>query len=238
VTPAGLLTVALAAGAATLCACDRASVAAEPRPAPSSSLGPALGAADLCVTSGALHGEGGELSVESPEFRAVAARPGDTDAELRFTYLGPTTKVAPLGSGRVRTQIGLKLRAKDACNLVYAMWRIDPGPEVVVQVKRNPSQRTSAECTNHGYRTVEPVRTKPVGSVTPGSTHVLRAAIHGSSLDVWVDGALAWQGPLGDDVLDLDGPVGVRSDNARFTFALAANGSTAAARACQAPGGE
>jgi hypothetical protein len=146
--------------------------------------------------------------------------------------------VARLGSGRVRTQIGLKLRSQDPCNLVYAMWRIDPGPAIVVQVKRNPSQRTSAECANHGYRTVQPVHSTPTGPVTPGSTHALRAALRGSDLDVWADGVLAWQGSLGDDALDLDGPVGLRSDNARFAFALTASGGSAAARPCRTPEGE
>jgi hypothetical protein len=53
---------------------------------------------------------------------------------------------------------------------------------------------------------------------------VLRAAIRGSDLSVWADGVLAWQGSLGDDARDLDGPVGLRSDNARFTFSLLAGG--------------
>jgi hypothetical protein len=186
----------------------------------------AVPAADLCVTSGVLGSAGGELAVESPSFRATLARSGDkvTDAELRFTYLGPTASVAQLGSGRIRRQIGLKLRAQDPCNLIYAMWRIDPGPELAVQVKRNPGLRTSAECKNGGYRTVRPARSAPVGPVAEGSTHVLRAALRGSTLDVWADGVLVWEGALADDALTLEGPVGLRSDNARFTFALSAAG--------------
>lgn len=242
----------LASGAAALCACDRSSPAAQrepasstpatpspaPSPAPSPPSSAPLAAADLCVTSGALRTADGSLAVESPEFRAVAARSGDTDAELRFTYLGPTPEIAHLGSGRVRDQIGLKLRAKDPCNLVYAMWRIDPGPELVVQVKRNAGERTSAECKNRGYRTVRPQRSAPVGSVTQGSSHVLRATLRGGSLGVWADGALVWEGVLGDDALDLEGPVGLRSDNARFTFTLSASGGDGGPRPCRAPEGE
>ena len=33
-----------------------------------------------------------------------------------------------------------KLRAEDACNLVYVMWRIEPQSRLVVSVKRNPGQ--------------------------------------------------------------------------------------------------
>jgi hypothetical protein len=245
----------LASSAAALCACDRSSPAAQrepassttatsspasaPAPSPSSSApGARLAAGDLCVTSGALRTADGLLAVEAPEFRAVATRSGDMDVELRFTYLGPTPEVAHLGSGRVRGQIGLKLRAKDPCNLVYAMWRIDPGPELVVQVKRNAGERTSAECKNRGYRTVRPLRSTPVGPVTPGSSHVMRATMTGASLGVWADGALVWEGALGDDVLDLEGPIGLRSDNARLTFALSASGGDGRPRPCGAPEGE
>jgi hypothetical protein len=239
--------MALASSAVVLSGCDRSSAAAQRQPASSSPAAPPpaaspspssapsaapLAAADLCVTSGALRTQDGRHSVESPAFRAVAARSRDTDVELRFDYLGPTADVARLGSGGVRGQIGLKLRAKDPCNLVYAMWRIDPGPELVVQVKRNAGQRTSAECKNHGYRTVRPLRSAPVPGVAPGSSHVLRAAIRGSSLDVWADGVLVWEGTLGDDALDIDGPVGLRSDNARFTFTLSAGGGDTGARPC------
>jgi hypothetical protein len=223
------LGAALAAVAAVLLGCDRASPAAQ-RPTTA-----ALAAGDLCVTSGSLASSAGALSVDSPQFRAVAARSGDTEAELRFTYAGPTAEASHLGSGAARRQIGLKLRAKDPCNLVYAMWRIDPGPELVVQVKRNPGARTSAECQNHGYRTVRPSKSAPVGEVAAGSTHTLRASLQGPRLDVWADGQLVWQGTLGDDAAELDGPVGVRSDNARFTFTLAAGGSSAAAGSCRAP---
>jgi hypothetical protein len=199
-----------------------------PLPPPGPSVGGiprrSLSPADLCVTSGKLDSNGSHLWVESPEFRAVVAGAGHTDAELRFTYLGPTAEVARLGSGRVRRQIGLKMRAQDPCNLVYAMWRIDPGPELAVQIKRNKGQRTSAECKNHGYRTIRPLRSAPIADVALGSSHVLRAAVHESELSVWADDLLVWQGALGDDVLDLDGPVGLRSDNARFAFAFDVSG--------------
>ena len=66
------------------------------------------------------------------------------DAEARFKYLGPTSQEARLGSGESRRQFGLRLRAQDPCNLVYAMWRIEPEPMLVVSVKRNPGMHSSA----------------------------------------------------------------------------------------------
>jgi hypothetical protein len=200
--------------------CDRTTRPAAPTP-------------ELCVTEGAAAAQGEGFVIDAPKFRAVSARATDQAAELRFTYLGPTAETAPLGSGRERRQIGLKLRAQDACNLVYAMWRIDPASEVVVQVKRNEGQRTSAECENRGYRTVRPAETAPVPQVTAGSTHVLRAAMRGSELSVWADGALVWRGDAGADVLGLEGPVGLRSDNGRFSVAFTAGTDGGAPRGCQ-----
>ena len=37
--------------------------------------------------------------------------------------------------GELRRQFGLKLRAQDACNLVYVMWRIEPASKLVVSIK-------------------------------------------------------------------------------------------------------
>jgi hypothetical protein len=57
--------------------------------------------------------------------------------EAHFTFLGSTGNEARLGSGELRCQFGLKLRAQDACNLDYAMWRIEPESKLVVSVKSN-----------------------------------------------------------------------------------------------------
>src|SRR5262245_9787158 len=112
---------------------------------------------NLCITEGAIDQLPGRLlGVAVPSMRAVARSGGGQSIELRFRYLGLTAQLNRLGSGELRQQLGLKLRAQDACNLVYAMWRIAPTPGVVVQVKTNPNRRTSAQCGNAGYRTVTP----------------------------------------------------------------------------------
>jgi hypothetical protein len=143
-------------------------------------------------------------------------------AEVRFTYLGPTAVQAPLGSGVIRRQFGLKLRAQDACNLVYAIWRFEPESKLVVSVKSNPGEHTSADCGNRGYRNIKAQRAKPVPSLHPGETHTLRAEMKASELSVFVDETLAWAGDLGPGVLSIDGPVGIRSDNARLEIDLRA----------------
>lgn len=190
----------------------------------------------LCVTEGALEElAGGKLAVRVPKMRAYVNEITPQVVEAEFTYLGSTGNEARLGSGELRRQFGLKLRAQDACNLVYAMWRIEPESKLVVSVKSNPGQHSSAECGNRGYRNIKARRSSPVAVLRPGTAHVLRAEMNGAEMKVFADGALAWEGSLGADAMVFDGPVGMRSDNARLEIALRA-GEVDAAHAGRAPG--
>ena len=82
---------------------------------------------DLCVTKGQIEtGKGPHLLVSVPEMRAVVRHTTPPSASVAFTYRGPSRETKALGSGAVRRQIGLKLRAENGCNLVYAVWRIAP----------------------------------------------------------------------------------------------------------------
>jgi hypothetical protein len=175
--------------------------------------------AHLCVTKGAIKKEEGSLlAVEVPEMRAVVAYPTRAVAEAEFTYLGPTRKDKPLHSGEIRRQFGLKLRAQNGCNLVYAMWRIKPKEELVVSVKLNPGKTTSAECDANGYHTIKPTHDLNPPRLVAGEKHTLRAEIEGSEMKVSIDGKLTWEGLLDREALALEGPSGVRSDNGRFRF--------------------
>jgi hypothetical protein len=182
-----------------------------------------VAAAALAVTRGRVEARADNIfHLDEAKVRAVVRASDGNRAELRFSYAGPTVETATLGSGELRRQIGLKLRAEDGCNLVYVMWRIAPVPGIVVSVKRNPGQKRHAECGNGGYRNLRAERAAPAPLVTPGSAHVLFARIDGTSLTVWADGARVWQGPLPPEALALRGPVGLRSDNGRFAVQLRA----------------
>lgn len=185
--------------------------------ADSGEAGPALE-----VTTGAAQARGdGGFVVAVPEMRAVVRGEGGGDvAELRFTYRGPTVERSRLASGEVREQLGLKLRALNGCNLVYVMWRFAPRPGIVVSVKRNPGQRTHAECGARGYENVRPSWSAVAPAVELGSRHVLAARIDGVDLRILADGAPVWRGPLPGYALAMHGPVGVRSDNVVFEFSL------------------
>lgn len=176
----------------------------------------------LCVTEGELSdAPDHSLSVRDPKMRAYVNAPTPPEAELRFTYQGPTDKDIPLGSGEMRRQFGLKLLAEDACNLLYVMWRFEPASKIVVSVKSNPGQHTSAECGNRGYTNLKPSRaSKSVPAIPPGSSHQLQAILHGQELNVFADGSPAWEGSIPSDASLLKGPVGVRSDNAGLSFTL------------------
>jgi hypothetical protein len=141
-------------------------------------------------------------------------------AEVQFTYLGSTGNEAPLASGEMRRQFGLKLRAQDACNLVYVMWRIEPESKLVVSVKSNPGEHASAQCGNRGYKNIKPRHSVPVSALTAGSTHTLRADMNGAEIRVYADNSLAWEGSVDPEALAFNGPVGIRSDNARLVIDL------------------
>lgn len=205
----------------------------------------------LCVTSGEVRGApGGGLAIDADKVRAVVVDDTPQAAEMRFTYLGPTAETAPLASGDVRRQLGLKLLAADGCNLVYVMWRLAPEPKVVVSTKINPGQHTSAECGNRGYTNLKPLGKPHLPPVTPGSRHTLRAELTGGNLRAWADGALVWAGSLGPAAAELHGTVGLRTDNVRLDLQYLVGGGPPAAaplshladrqrRKCEpAPGGD
>ncbi len=200
-----------------------------------------VGRNQLCVTEGQVSAAADDLlSVATPAMRAVVPASSQQDVEARFAFLGPTDQTVALGSGAVREQFGLKLRAADACNLVYAMWRFSPKPGVVVQLKSNPGEHDSQACRNNGYRDIAPTFVQPVDAPTVGRTYRLNAEMEASTLKVSIDGKVVWQGDI-DQGAPAGGPVGIRSDNARLSLTLFAPiGSTPATTPpphCQ-PGGE
>jgi hypothetical protein len=179
----------------------------------------AVAPSQLCVTLGDVHPlSGNRVAILAPKVRAVMTSPTRAHAELRFTYVGPSAEEARLGSGELRRQIGIKLRAQDSCNVVYAMWRLEPEQKIVVSIKQNSGMRTHAECGTRGYTNVKARRSSPAPAVKPGEAHVLAAHLDSGELRITADGKVVWEGAV--DVA-FDGPVGLRTDNARFELELA-----------------
>jgi hypothetical protein len=177
----------------------------------------------LCVTNGIVSGLAGDrLAVDTPSSRAIVQagteNAGDQTAEIQFRYLGPSQESRPLASGELRRQIGLKLRTQDSCNLIYAMWHIEPDSRVAVSIKRNAGLHTHEQCGARGYINFKSQDGDDLPPIGPGETHALRAVLHGTDLTITVDGKVAWHGSLGSEIALPVGPPGFRTDNARFTF--------------------
>jgi len=173
----------------------------------------------LCVTEGKIEETADhKLAVNVPKMRAYVLQQTPPGIEARFTYLGGTAKKSALGSGAMRQQFGLKLRAQDACNLVYVMWRFEPESEIVVSVKRNPGQHTSAQCGNRGYKNIKARDTLPVPTPQPDRVLNIWARMDGEELKVIMNNLVVWEGSVGP--VDFDGPVGIRSDNIRLKMQL------------------
>jgi hypothetical protein len=161
------------------------------------------------------------LSVEEPSIRATLLSSKSSVACLQFQYIGVTTKQIKSKDGTEFHQIGLKLLAKDSCNLVYIMWRIHPKEELVVQVKRNLGQSKNSECKNNGYTTI--VR-HPFSAFGLGETHELMANIlqennGGIEIKVWVDWQEILLVPISKALIEgINGPPGIRTDNGQYDF--------------------
>ncbi len=178
---------------------------------------------ELLPTSGEIAPDGPwQFSIRSPTFRAELGHSPRSAVGIAFVYRGPTATDEPLTSGELRRQIGLKLRARDTCNVVYVMWHIEPSSRIAVSVKSNPGQQRHSQCSDRGYAFLQPSSSAPVGVIKAGERHVLEAVVRDRQLRVSTDGAASWVGELPLEAFTFDGPVGLRSDNGEFSVELRA----------------
>jgi hypothetical protein len=195
---------------------------------------------DLKVTQGSIsETRSGFLTISSKKVRAVERSGKAQSAKLRFRYRGPTKETAALSSGPTVYQIGLKLRAKNQCNLLYVMWELgrekgqtrDHRERIKVSVKRNPGKEyhhsiplVREGCGSDGYEPIHPTQEGALPSANDGNTHTLQADLlpagsKGFDLVVYADDQAVWRGTIAYSLLrDIDGPAGFRTDNGSFTF--------------------
>jgi len=162
--------------------------------------------------------KGNRLMTQSKEMRATLKQDTPQHVTVSFTYFGPSREVSRLGSGEIRHQFGIKLRAQDICNLVYVMWNFDT-QKIAISVKTNPGQRTHEECLDRGYISDvrADIKTDPP-ALHVDEPHILAAELDGQHLSVTADGRVVWRGTLPALVLQFHVPVGLRSDNAQVVF--------------------
>ncbi len=77
--------------------------------------------------------------------------------DTTFHFFGIEGNTA-LGSNRVVYQAAIKLFERDACNVVYVTYRVNPSANddlVKIQIKSNTAFSTFQECRNNGYQTIK-----------------------------------------------------------------------------------
>jgi len=164
-------------------------------------------------------GSVGHFRSGSAVLRATWEGSDGNSSGLRFTYLGQSDEAVPLSDGEMRTQIGLKLRSEDDCNVVYVMWHLSPDQIVEVSVKTNPGVHNSEECDDAGYQFLEPEKSEGAPApIKPGKQRSIEAAIEGDRIKVWVDGKLNWVGKLPEEATVLQGSAGIRADNMKVVL--------------------
>ena len=195
---------------------------------------------DLKITKGSVsETESGFLRITDPKVRAVEKSGNAQSGRLSFRYRGPTEQTAPLASGKVVRQIGLKLRAKNTCNLLYVMWELermegdrrDHRERLKILVKRNPGKEYHNSipgiregCGSEGYEPIDTVRLADLASAKDKRTHTMQADLNargsnGYDLAIHVDDREVWRGTIPHALLhDIDGPAGLRTDNGSFIF--------------------
>jgi hypothetical protein len=167
------------------------------------------------TTLGRLEPIAGAWLHTGPQLRATFPHSCGDVAALKFRYRGATPQLVPLRSGQVRKQLGLKLRARDSCNVLYVMWRFETPPAVVVSAKRNPGTRHS-ECGNGGYHNLRPLWSTPIEAPDVESIHELAARIEAGVVEVWIDSKLVLRASVDQRLVPAQGEAGLRSDNVRF----------------------
>lgn len=193
----------------------------------------------FCTTAGRVTPVGAEaLKVDTGGMRGVIASDSSRSVELAFVFRGESNDTAPLANGELRQQIGVKLRAKDTCNIVYVMWHVAPKPGLAVSVKNNPGKRTHVDCLDRGYINLKTKSEVSVPEVRIGEPHTLRADLEDDTLVVHADGVEVWRGKLPPQAFTFDGAAGIRSDNGEFDFQLRVPGGGNRQAQCQSPGTE
>lgn len=182
----------------------------------------------LKVTSGkiTISDSGRYLQTGSAGMRAVDTSSDGNIGLLQIIYHGLSSVVKPQANGDVRSQVGLKLRSANPCNLLYVMWRIYPEEVISISRKANPNLETSLECGAGGYTRVVPLFPVPGhATLRNGERRYFGAEIvEDSVLNVYIDNELTRSIDLNADIetqrflTNTQGVSGIRSDNVDLTF--------------------
>lgn len=166
------------------------------------------------ITDGNVAQDGYSFETQSKESRFEFEELDGNQLSIEVEFHGPTVETSLLGSGTSVSQVALKLRSINQCNLVYVARRFEPKSEIVILIKENKGQSTHKQCKDNGYRRIASVK---VPEAKIGESFSLAGSFEMNHLTVRYDGKEVWQGNI---PWDFKGESGIRTDNARVSIKL------------------
>lgn len=166
------------------------------------------------VTDGKVTQKGNTFKIESKSSRFELEGRGGDELAIHVQYNGPTDDTSHLASGSVVSQVALKLRSLNQCNLVYVSRRFGPKSEILIQTKENKGQSTHKECGDKGYTRIAAVA---IPSAELGQEFSMVGSFKNDNLTVRYNGKTVWSGNVPSE---LAGNSGVRTDNAKVSIRL------------------
>lgn len=151
---------------------------------------------------------------------------------IRFRILGPTAEQTPLSDGEMLQQVGLRLRVRDTCNVLFVMWATTPREHIRVVLKTHPDMARFADCGAGGYTQVADFDRASYGfrsalqggesslAVRIVDDRFIRIYLNDGSAPLAIVDARA-NATLESFLTTIRGHTGVRSDNLRLSFELA-----------------
>jgi hypothetical protein len=170
------------------------------------------GGPQITVTDGQVKQSAEGFRVESNSSRFEIVGSDGESLALQVRYDGATGSTSTLASGASVSQVALKLRSLNQCNLVYVARRFSPKSEIVIMIKENPGKSTHQECGDGGYKRIGSVA---LPSVQTGQTFSIGGSFQNNKLSVSYEGKEVWTGEV---AFDRKGDSGVRTDNSKVSI--------------------
>jgi len=166
------------------------------------------------VTDGQVKQLSDGFNIESPSSRFEIEGSDGESLSITVKYNGTTNAQSTLASGATVSQVALKLRSLNQCNLVYVARRFSPKSEIVIMTKINPGKSTHQQCGDGGYQRIG---SGAVPAVRMNDSFSLSGVFVNNRLEVSYQGKPVWQGNI---PFDQKGSSGVRTDNAKVSITI------------------
>jgi hypothetical protein len=177
------------------------------------SIAPVMAQINTVVTNGQVIDLGARYEIKTKSSRFNFPDLKGDKIKIEVEYLGKPEEISLLQSGKYMSQVVLKIREVNQCNLVYVARRFEPS-EIAILTKENFGQSTHSECQNHGYSIVAKIK---LPNIKKGDKFTLETNFKGDSLTVVYNGQQIWHGNI---IWPYQGNFGMRTDNAHVIVTL------------------